>query len=386
MVLYDIDIKINPLTNEIYCDVEMKLSVNSDNLAIQLFKGFEIVHIFNYGDVVAYEEENKGLQFMPEARTIILSGHEWENIRMVYKGRLAGKICNYNNKIDKDFFLLTDYAPWYPTIKGETVNVSSVIRGVSNYHVLNGNYDYNNDCWRVEGVALVGVKNNLVERISFNGFEFSVLYYDENEKTEVLKSIEIVKDCMHFFISKIFNDNVNNGVFYYFRPKVPINDGWSFIRENIVVSQEQFANEIDMARLMAHELAHIWSTGAGMDWEDWLNESFAEYASCLFLEHRYGFDVYHRKINNHIEYNKKHFVGEAIRPKSRTSRPESVHTKGVIVLDKLRNQFGKKTIVRIIKLFIELENKTTENLLVAIKQELNEYVADQLKNMIDNPV
>lgn len=386
MVLYDIDIKINPLTKKIYCDVEMKLSNNANNLAIQLYKGFEIVHILNNGSIVDYEEVNKGLQFIPEAKTIILSGHDWENIRMVYKGRLAGKICNYNNKIDKDFFLLTDYAPWYPTIKGETVNVSSVISGVSKYHVLNGIYDSDTNSWRVEGAALVGVKNNLVEKISFNGFEFSVLYYDKNEKNDVLKSIEIVKDCMHFFTSKVFNDNVNNSSFYYFKPKVPINDGWSFIRENIVVSQEQFANEIDMARLMAHELAHIWSKGAGMDWEDWLNESFAEYVACLFLEHRYGFDVYHMKINNHIEYNKIHFAGEAIRPKSGSSRPESVHTKGVIVFDKLRNKFGKETILRIIKLFIEIEHKTTENLLVAIKQKINEDVADQLRNMIDNPV
>jgi len=45
----------------------------------------------------------------------------------------------------------------------------------------------------------------------------------------------------------------------------------------------------DLLRYLAHETAHFWWTGAPSDtWEDWLNESFAEYSALLLLRHRFG--------------------------------------------------------------------------------------------------
>jgi hypothetical protein len=53
-----------------------------------------------------------------------------------------------------------------------------------------------------------------------------------------------------------------------------------------LLSQEQYPN---LLRYLAHEAAHFWWTAAPAEtWEDWLNESFAEYSALLLLRQHFG--------------------------------------------------------------------------------------------------
>jgi len=70
--------------------------------------------------------------------------------------------------------------------------------------------------------------------------------------------------------------------------------GGGYAREGLLVlgdltrrsSPEEFPN---LLRYLAHETAHFWWSRAPSDsWEDWLNESFAEFSALLVLRHRIG--------------------------------------------------------------------------------------------------
>jgi aminopeptidase N len=49
----------------------------------------------------------------------------------------------------------------------------------------------------------------------------------------------------------------------------------------------------DLVQGLAHEAAHIWWKDASVTtWEDWLNESFAEYSALMVLRQLYGEQYY----------------------------------------------------------------------------------------------
>jgi hypothetical protein len=53
----------------------------------------------------------------------------------------------------------------------------------------------------------------------------------------------------------------------------------------------------DLMRYVAHETAHFWwSLAPTVTWEDWLNESFAEYSALLLLRELYGDAEYSERV------------------------------------------------------------------------------------------
>ncbi|HZK10552.1 MAG TPA: M1 family aminopeptidase, partial [Clostridia bacterium] len=60
--------------------------------------------------------------------------------------------------------------------------------------------------------------------------------------------------------------------------------------------------QIKTFRFIAHELAHLWWLKAeSTSWEDWLNESFAEYSSLMATRDFYGEKEFLRLINLYKE-------------------------------------------------------------------------------------
>lgn len=132
------------------------------------------------------------------------------------------------------------------------------------------------------------------------------------------------------------------------------------------------SNKVDTDAFLAHECGHIWSTGADVNsWEDWLNETFAEVLSLYFIKKQYGVEVYMNRINDIREVAEK-----CPQIKSENGkRPDGVHFKGTYLIYRLNEIFGEDKVIEIAKLFVRLQNKTTENLLREVKLKVGENVA-----------
>lgn len=62
------------------------------------------------------------------------------------------------------------------------------------------------------------------------------------------------------------------------------------------------------------------------------------------------------------------------------SRPNDVHIRAAVLLYKVYKEYGKEIIQQIIQIFTKLDNKTTENLLEAIKDNISLAVASFIEN------
>jgi hypothetical protein len=78
--------------------------------------------------------------------------------------------------------------------------------------------------------------------------------------------------------------------------------GGGYARPGAIVlsglADDEFVDDrTDYVRFLSHEAAHLWWTGAATDsWEDWLNESFAEYSALLAVRERFGTGEFERRL------------------------------------------------------------------------------------------
>ncbi|MDE5576980.1 MAG: hypothetical protein K2J11_06305, partial [Oscillospiraceae bacterium] len=126
----------------------------------------------------------------------------------------------------------------------------------------------------------------------------------------------------------------------------------------------------------AHEMAHTWCNGAEVgSWEDWLNETTAEWSMLLYCLDRNKTEIFDAMIAEHME---KYHEFPPIKTED-GSRPEGVHTKGTVLFYELYKAFGAETIKLIIRIFVGLEAKTTEKLLAEMKAQGLSEAADVIE-------
>lgn len=87
----------------------------------------------------------------------------------------------------------------------------------------------------------------------------------------------------------------------------PRSEGESYSRRGLVVLNginelEYLGQREAYLRYLAHEAAHVWWWEApNHTWEDWLNESFAEYSALLAIRERFGQETYERFLDRKRE-------------------------------------------------------------------------------------
>ncbi|MDE7289631.1 MAG: hypothetical protein K2N71_09060, partial [Oscillospiraceae bacterium] len=138
-------------------------------------------------------------------------------------------------------------------------------------------------------------------------------------------------------------------------------------------------DEKEAVTVNSHEMAHTLCMGADVgSWEDWLNETTAEWSMLLYCLDRNKTEIFDAMIAEHTEKFPEF-------PPIKTadgSHPEGVHTKGTIVFYELYKAFGAETIKSIIRIFVDLDVKTTANLLDKMKAlGLNEAAEMLEKNL-----
>jgi len=94
-------------------------------------------------------------------------------------------------------------------------------------------------------------------------------------------------------------------------------------------------------RYLAHELAHQWWHGAPTDnWEDWLNESFAEYSALLLIRETFGDERFRARLD---EKRQSAAGTSPIRGFDRDADPNTekiLYDKGPVLLNMLEERLG----------------------------------------------
>lgn len=130
---------------------------------------------------------------------------------------------------------------------------------------------------------------------------------------------------------------------------------------------------------LAHEISHLWWSGAPTtSWEDWLNESFAEYSALLWIRRRMGEDVFADYVARYEEQ------CENLPPIRNLARNDeaayaALYRKGLMVLFRLEETMGREDFRLFLKAVHANQVRSTEALLELLRRRASPDAARVLE-------
>jgi hypothetical protein len=158
------------------------------------------------------------------------------------------------------------------------------------------------------------------------------------------------------------------------------------------LAEHDYLNQRDAyLPFLYHETARAWWWEAPRDsWENWLNESFAEYSALLAVRERLGASVFERLIDQkrqHITglpplwYIQQAFVST---PEKQDLASGSINDQGTLLLHGLAERIGYTRFLDFCRAMLWSGVTTTRHLLDLLAEiedmETSRWLEDQLKN------
>ena len=163
----------------------------------------------------------------------------------------------------------------------------------------------------------------------------------------------------------------------------PYSDGGGYSRKNFV-SWRSNTFSMKTMRGIGHELAHFWWNSANTTtWEDWLNESFAEYSMLVYIRARFGTEVFNKRIN---EYKQSTVeippIWDLYRDDPRAY--EVLYRKGALILYEFEQKAGQNQFYMFLKKVATNKIDTTSKFLELVETEfskdMRQWIEDKLRN------
>lgn len=287
---------------------------------------------------------------------------------------------NFNNIITPDVVSMNWYSVWYPQeLSVRLLKNSVVMQNGRPWFVLKADYDAEKDTWtygkgRFDPYNIAAYKKDLLRTVS----QDNIKIYTVDQPSALLaeKAMAIYKEIVQYYNGNLFR-----------KKKIPLVDVPCFFpaittpetayqRRGLMWCANMGNNVTEIARLFAHETAHLWCNGAKTNsWEDWLNETTAEWAALLFA----------------IKTNDQALFDIILQPKLRNdsalpniqspdgTRPAGVHEKGTVLFYKAYLASDFETMEKAVRIFTELTIKNTNHYLKNLRQKGLTEIADLIE-------
>lgn len=341
----------------LFAETEIALDKSVSELSFILNGGLEVSGIFcNEKPVpVAVEAKYEPLFCAAVKKYSVKSGGGFDSVKISYGGKISG----WHNIITEDIIELNRYGVWFPCELSQAAGISAEISGCGEYFLVKGEFDgslwrYGADEWDMN---LIFYRKSVLKTAS--GKHIDIYCADGSLDGAAEFSKNIFEDVLDYYTKELFRrDYGKHTEMACLYPA--LTSGGAYKREGLIVCISPGTDEKEAVGVNAHELAHEWCSGADAgSWEDWLNETTAEWSMLLYCLDRGRTEIFDAIITEHL-------AKAPDLPPIKTedgSRPEGVHTKGTAVFYELYKAFGKETIKSVIRIFVDLDVKTTENLL-----------------------
>ncbi|WP_028857029.1 M1 family aminopeptidase [Psychrilyobacter atlanticus] len=377
MIIYKGNLIIDVIKNTIKVDLEITCDNNKEKFYIN--KNMDTVEITSKNNITY--EVSKGVvpssKIISETKKICLDGGEKN---LTFNIKYAGEIINNNtiNQVKEDWTELGCYLPWFPINKKLDkckfqIDVTCI--GGENSKIL---YPLSKESI-IDFSCPVFISNNHSMEEVVSGKTKVIIYFREKEGKELKDIIKNSADKIltHFIetFGKLEEDIILTVVIS------PRKKGGDYCRKNLIVLNES-ENNLDKTsyeQYFAHELAHLWWTHGNMDsWEDWLNESFAEYSVLSYVRSEYGEKVLTEKIKKYEEKIK------GTPPIFNLDRGHemsylALYPKGALILNKLYGFLGEQEFNRLLKRVSMLKINNTSHLFEVIENEFSSEARKKLE-------
>jgi hypothetical protein len=146
--------------------------------------------------------------------------------------------------------------------------------------------------------------------------------------------------------------------------------------------KDEFADKAK--RTLAHEIGHLWWENAPFGtWQEWLNESFAEYSSLIWAEKNMAekdFDLLLKKYENNYE---KPLKISQVKNQEDSNWFSVIYLKGAYMLYKLNKDMGDEKMDIFLHKANQMKISNTKDLLELLKTVTNEKTVESFAKDIE---
>lgn len=392
---YNLRVKIFPLSDSIYCKVEIQ---NPSDTCFILNSDMKINHILADGIPVSFNK--KGPSTLPNSSEFKIESDLPENLIVEYSGKIIDEsfppIIKNVNMIKPELVELALYVSWYPRLvhNNSSFNFQIGIDVPSNFiTVTNGSLKEEkteNDRSLTEwnsfkpgsDILILSAPNLKKSVTAEDGTEIEI-YYDKLPETY----IDSMKSDLFKSLSRITGilgpSKTNNLIRIGYSPR----SAWGYVRAPFIIISENNAlhglnHEFGKARdfrYITHEIAHYWWSSANTSLpDDWINEGLAEYFAFLVSGEIIG-----KKFTDQLlkEYNEKAYnsITESSIAETENNSPDrevNRYAKPVLIFNEADKRFGHDAMKLFYKnlynCFLSSGNATTKIFLDEVKKDIGE--------------
>ena len=395
---YDIQLKIDPNEQFIKVTGSLKLLIGKDSLdqlSFYLHKQF-VISTFSINGKSTYhlDTSSTNIRWLPDAMKIV-----YETRKKFYKGDILNILFSYEGKITQwpawsanvigpDWVEIGSYFPWYPSINAPfTYKLSVDIKPA--YHVF--------------AIGKVREKDN--KRIFETNFPVDdfIICASQDLKVRNTKLLNHSFQIVNCTLSETTVDTIQTYIQHYYQlytkwfGEIEVQDmclviskrdkGGGYSRKGGlflggVTDSSYLDNRTDYIRYIGHEIAHFWWHGAGSNWEDWLNESFAEYSAMMLIREL----VSKEEFNSRLSKKRSEIINTP--PVWGLGRNSSaaqlvLYCKGAVLLNELEEKIGNDRFLKLCQARINKNINNSQDFLNLLNdregKEIKEWFEQSLK-------
>ena len=395
---YDIQLEISPEKQFIKVSGQLKYRLKKDNpekISFKLHKSLKLSHFSVNGDTNYHlDTSTKNPHWTPDAIKIIyntkqnLQKNEVLDVQFAYEGTIKGWPDWSANVIGADWVEMGLYFPWYPSIGGSfTYNLAVDIPSEYKAFALgerstNGELQIFQSNTPVNDLVVCAAKNLSVKNSVLLGRNFSIANASLNNTTvnAIQSDIGSFYRLLNHWYGDIKHDNMALVISKRSKGGGYSRKGGLFLGG---LSDASYSNlRTDYNQYIAHEIAHFWWQGAKANsWEDWLNESFAEYSALKIIRELDGENEFNLRIASKEKesLNTPPIWGLA---RNDSQAQEVLYAKGAVLLHELENKIGKSQFVNLCRQRISMQINTTQGFLTLVEANEGEAVARWLEQSL----
>ena len=383
----NVDIDIENEIIKVICKVDYFTKYKIDNLRFYISSKMDVkVSECSYEfDYEINEDTEKQCPFIKDPKILKVNFKEFieeqEQIELILicEGKFDitdGVGCN---TLNTEWIELGLYCIWHPLLVDlNTSNFKADIKISEGYKVVNAieNGLYQTLEQNQSTFDCTIIASNKFECISTSNEGINVnVYYTNEDKKDIAKNIiKYLNSGLNIFSRFGKTSTKNLSIVIGER-----DDGGGYCRPELIsLSSLEGYNELDNFHFICHELAHMWWLDAPSNsYEDWLNESFAEYSALIAIREEFGEVEFTKLINGYRERSKD------LKPIMNIKRDDPtaygvLYEKGACVLNKLEIRIGKNEFIELLKEMKLRKISSTESFLELVEdmygKDVKQYI------------
>lgn len=329
-------------------------------------------------------------RYMPESRDLIIVPDEKLNgkftIEIDYIVSLT-ELKHNTSSFTNEWIALASYSSWYPVnFDWGKFNYSLTVSIPKPFTVSGaGEISHQNGKWKIiqqsKTSDIVIIASNIMQSKKFKDNDANItmnyIGFTESKADSIIASTVQVYNFYKTIYGEVGKANLTITA-------TPFKGGNAFARKDFIYMQTKGESSFDINKTISHEVAHFWWNKASADnWEDWLNEGFAEFSTLLFIQKFISDAAYLKEVEEYQEMSKE------VAPVWEMNRNDNnasmiLYRKAPVALANFRDTIGEEAFFNLLTSIHQDKINNTADLLKLIEKNISSVAKNKMIELLKN--